>query len=122
MQIEACRAFSWKAAHYLDMHDNNGHAIAAMAKILCGERMFETVFKCMQVVGVAAVDKALPLEKCLREAVIFPLYDAGNVGMQRRKVWGVLADPDFDPRAFMNCDPITFKKSMEGYGVISEVA
>jgi hypothetical protein len=93
MQIEACRAFSWKAAHYLDKFDSDGHAIGAMSKIYCGEMMFEAVFKCMQVVGVAAVDKALPLEKCLREAVVFPLYDAGNVGMQRRKVWGVMADP-----------------------------
>ncbi len=122
MQIEACRAFSWKAAHYLDKFDSDGHAIGAMAKIYCGERMFETVFKCMQVVGVGAIDKALPLEKCLREAVVFPLYDAGNVGMQRRKVWGVMADPDFNPRAFADSEAIEFKKSMEGYGTLAEVA
>ena len=93
-----------------------------MAKVYCGETMFDTVFKCMQVVGVGAIDKALPLEKCLREAVVFPLYDAGNVGMQRRKIWGVLADPDFNPRAFMENTPIVFKKAMEGYGVLSSVA
>ena len=122
MRIEACRAFSWKAAHYLDSCDSDGHAIGAMAKVYCGETMFDTVFKCMQVVGVGAIDKALPLEKCLREAVVFPLYDAGNVGMQRRKIWGVLADPDFNPRAFMENTPIVFKKAMEGYGVLSSVA
>lgn len=122
MRIEACRAFSWKAAHYLDKYDNEGHAIGAMAKVFCGELMHDTVFKCMQVVGVAAIDKALPLEKCMREAVVFPLYDAGNVGMQRRKIWGVLADPDFDPRAFADGVGIPFKKSMEGYGALAEVA
>lgn len=122
MRIEACRAFSWKAAHYLDKFDGDGHAIGAMAKVYCGEVMFETVFKCMQVVGVGAVDKALPLEKCLREATVFPLYDAGNIGMQRRKIWGVLADPDFNPRAFADGEAIEFKKSMEGYGVIADVA
>ena len=49
-----------------------------------------------------------PLEKCLREAIIFPLYDAGNMGMQRRKIWGVMSDPSFDPRAMMVqlCDGI----------------
>ena len=122
MEIEACRAFSWKAAHYLDKFDSEGHAIGAMSKIYCGERMFNVVFKCMQVVGVGAVDRALPLEKCLRESVIFPLYDAGNIGMQRRKVWGVMADASFDPRALMNCDPITFTKAMAGIGTLSEAA
>jgi alkylation response protein AidB-like acyl-CoA dehydrogenase len=122
MEIEACRAFSWKAAHYLDKFDSEGHAIGAMAKIYCGERMFNVVFKCMQVVGVGAVDRALPLEKCLRESVIFPLYDAGNIGMQRRKVWGVMADASFDPRALMNCDPITFTKAMAGIGTLSAAA
>jgi alkylation response protein AidB-like acyl-CoA dehydrogenase len=117
MRIEACRGLAWKAAHYLDRFDNEGHAIGAMAKVYCGETMFETVFKCMQVVGVAALDKALPLEKCLREAAVFPLYDAGNMGMQRRKIWGVMSHPSFDPRAFMNLDPITFVKAMESAGL-----
>lgn len=116
MRIEACRAFSWKAAHYLDQYDSEGHAIGAMSKIFCGELLFDTVFKCMQVMGVNAVDKRHPLERYLREAVIFPLYDAGNIGMQRRKIWGVMADPDFDPRAMADNRPIGFKKSMEGIG------
>ncbi|MGH6897860.1 MAG: acyl-CoA dehydrogenase family protein [Geminicoccaceae bacterium] len=116
MRIEACRAFSWKAAHYLDQYDSEGHAIGAMSKIFCGELLFDTVFKCMQVMGVNAVDKRHPLERYLREAVIFPLYDAGNIGMQRRKIWGVMADPDFDPRAMADNRPIEFKKSMEGIG------
>ena len=117
MRIEACRAFSWKAAHYLDEYDSEGHAIGAMSKVYCGEVMFDTVFKCMQVVGVNALDKACPLEKCLREEVTFPLYDAGNLGMQRRKIWGVMSDPSFDPRAYMDNKPIEFTKAMEGTGL-----
>lgn len=117
MRVEACRAFSWKAAHYLDEYDSEGHAIGAMSKVYCGEVMFDTVFKCMQVVGVNALDKACPLEKCLREAVTFPLYDAGNLGMQRRKIWGVMSDPSFDPRAYMDNKPIEFTKAMEGTGL-----
>ena len=58
----------------------------------------------------------------LREAAVLPIYDAGNIGMQRRKIWGVLADPDFNPRAFADSDPIEFKKTMEGYGSLAEVA
>lgn len=118
MKIEACRYLCWKAAHYLDMYNSEGHAIGAMAKVFCSETMFEAVFRCMQVMGVNALDKVHPLEKYLREAVVFPLYDAGNIGMQRRKIWGVMADPEFDPQAFMDCKAITFKKSMEGLGVV----
>ena len=117
MKIEACRYLCWKAAHYLDMYDSEGQAIGAMSKVFCSETMFQAVFQCMQVMGVNALDRLHPLEKHLREALVFPLYDAGNIGMQRRKIWGVMADANFDPRAFVDNKPITFKKSMEGMGV-----
>jgi nitroalkane oxidase len=68
--------------------------------------------------GVNALDKAHPVEKFLREAAVFPLYDAGNIGMQMRKIWGVMLDPEFDPRAIADSRPIKFKKSMEGVGTL----
>ncbi|HEX4340604.1 MAG TPA: acyl-CoA dehydrogenase family protein [Polyangiaceae bacterium] len=118
MKIEACRAFSWKAAHYLDLHDSDGHAVGAMAKVFCGETLFNAVFRTMQVMGVNALDRRHPLEKFLREAAVFPLYDAGNIGMQMRKIWGVMSDEEFDPRAIADSRPIEFKKSMEGVGTV----
>jgi nitroalkane oxidase len=119
MKIEACRAFSWKAAHYLDRFDSEGHAVGAMSKVLCGELLFGAVFKAMQVRGVNALDRRHPIERYLREALVFPLYDAGNIGMQMRKIWGVMADPDFDPRAIADSRAIEFKKSMEGWTAIA---
>jgi len=118
MKVEACRAFSWKAAHYLDQHDSEGHAVGAMAKVFCGEMLFNTVFRAMQAMGVNALDKRHPLEKFLREAAVFPLYDAGNIGMQMRKIWGVMSDDAFDPRAIADCRPMKFDKSMEGVGTL----
>ena len=118
MKIEACRAFSWKAAHYLDQHDSDGHAVGAMAKVFCGETLFNAVFRTMQAMGVNSLDKAHPIEKFLREAAVFPLYDAGNIGMQMRKIWGVMLDPGFDPRAIAESKPMAFKKSMEGVGTL----
>jgi nitroalkane oxidase len=118
MKIEACRAFSWKAAHYLDQYDSEGHAIGAMAKVFCGETLFNAVFRAMQAMGVNSLDRTHPVEKFLREAAVFPLYDAGNIGMQMRKIWGVMLDPEFDPRAIADSRPITFKKSMEGIGTL----
>jgi nitroalkane oxidase len=116
MKIEACRAFSWKAAHYLDRYDSEGHAVGAMAKVFCGETLFNAVFRAMQAMGVNALDRAHPVEKFLREAAVFPLYDAGNIGMQMRKIWGVMLDDGFDPRAIADSKPIEFRKSMEGIG------
>ncbi len=72
----------------------------------------------MQVMGVNSLDRTRPLEKFLREAAVFPLYDAGNIGMQMRKIWGVTLDEDFDPRAIADSRPIKFKKSMEGVGTL----
>jgi nitroalkane oxidase len=118
MKIEACRAFSWKAAHYLDQFDSEGHAVGAMSKVFCGETLFSAVFRAMQAMGVNSLDRAHPVEKFLREAAVFPLYDAGNIGMQMRKIWGVMLDPEFDPRAIAATRPIPFKKSMEGAGTL----
>jgi nitroalkane oxidase len=70
-----------------------------MAKVFCSEMLFTAVFQAMKVVGVNALDRNHPLERYLREASVFPLYDAGNIGMQMRKICAVMADPAFDPRA-----------------------
>ncbi len=67
----------------------------------------------MQVVGVNSLDRQHMFEKYLREAALFPLYDAGNFGMQRRRVHGVMADPSFNPRALMDDEPVDFTKAME---------
>ena len=118
-RIEACRYFCWKTAHYLDKHEYHGELIGAMCKIHCTELMFDAVYKCMQVVGVNSADKQHMFEKYLREASILPIYDAGNFGMQRRRVHGVLASPDFDPRALMDDTAIEFTKAMETIDTLS---
>lgn len=119
-KIEAGRYMCWKAAHYMDKYDSEGHALGAMNKVFCTDLMQNVVFDCMRIVGVNALDRKFAMEKYYREAVVFPLYDAGNLGMQRRKAWGVMADPAFTPDIFADCDPLPFTKSMEGYGVLTE--
>jgi nitroalkane oxidase len=83
--IEAARYFCWKGAHYLDQHDYHGELVGAMNKVFCTELLMDSVYKCMQVVGVNSVDRKHRFERYLREAAILPLYDAGNFGMQRRR-------------------------------------
>ena len=117
-KIEAARYFCWKCAHYLDQHDYHGEMLGAMCKIHCTEMLFDCVYKCMQVVGVNSMDRRHQFDRYLREASLLPLYDAGNFGMQRRRVHGVLADPSFNPRAIMDDEAIEFTKEMEGIDTI----
>jgi acyl-CoA dehydrogenase len=117
-KIDAARAYCLKAAHYLDAHGYHGELIGAMNKVLCTEMLFDCVYKCMQVVGVNSLDKKYSFHRWLREASVFPLYDAGNFGMQRRRVHGVMADPSFDPRAVMDHEFVPFTKEMEGIGTV----
>ena len=117
-KIEAARYFCWKAAHYLDQHDYHGELLGAMCKVHCTEMLFDAVYKCMQVVGVNSVDNQHQYGRYLREAAILPVYDAGNFGMQRRRVHGVMADATFNPRAVMDDEAIEFTKAMEGIDTV----
>lgn len=120
MRIEACRAFCWKAAYYADLHDTEAQAIGAMSKIYAGEVCTQVVYDCMRVMGVNSYDRrSHPLDKYMRDVICFPIYDAGNMGMQRRKIWGVMAHPDFNPRALMENEAIEFTKDMEGIGSVT---
>ncbi|MGE3288238.1 MAG: acyl-CoA dehydrogenase family protein [Pseudonocardia sp.] len=120
-RIEAGRYLCWKAAHYMDAQPGGAHALGAMNKTFCADLMQSVVFDCMRVVGVNALDRRFPLAKLYREAAVFPLYDAGNLAMQRRRAWGVMAgDRGFTPDTFVDGEPLEFTKEMEGYGVLGE--
>src|SRR6478609_2835461 len=120
-KIEAARYMCWKAAHYLDSHDNSGHALSGMDKAFCTELMQRVVVDCMRIVGVNALDRRFGIEKSYRESIVFPLYDAGNLAMQQRRAWGVMTDPGFTPDLFVDNEPFGFTKSMEGFGVGAEM-
>jgi radical SAM protein with 4Fe4S-binding SPASM domain len=114
MKIEAARYLSWKAAHYLDCHDWEGQEGGALSKIFCGELAVETVNEAMRVVGINSYLHDYPLQKCMRDVLCFPIYDAGNMGMQRRRLHGMMANSGYNPLAFAENLRTPFKKSMLG--------
>jgi len=114
MKIEAARYLSWKAAHYLDCHEGEGQEGAAISKIFCGELAVAAISDAMRVVGINSYLKDYPLEKQMRDALCFPIYDAGNMGMQRRRLHGIMADAEYNPLAFAQNLKSTFKKTMLG--------
>jgi alkylation response protein AidB-like acyl-CoA dehydrogenase len=114
MKIEAARYLSWKAAHYLDCHEGEGQEGGALSKIYCGELAVSAINDAMRVVGINSYLHDYPLEKQMRDALCFPIYDAGNMGMQRRRLHGIMADPDYNPLAFAQNLATKFKKTMLG--------
>lgn len=119
MRIEACRYLCYKSGYYADNHNWENHALGAMAKIYAGEVCTQVVYDCMRVMGVNSYDRrSHPLEKYMRDVICFPIYDAGNMGMQRRKIWGLMAHKNFNPRCFMDNEGIEFTKEMEGIGTV----
>ena len=96
MRIEAARYLAWKACHYSDTTGNRGEELAIMAKIYCSELCVQTVYDLMRVVGVESYTPHTPLERLLRDAMVFPLYDGGNMGVRRRQLHDILRRPGYD--------------------------
>ena len=84
-KIEMGRYFSWRAADYLDKHDQHAELGGAMNKIQVTELMFDCVYKCMQIVGVNSLEVKNGFGKILREASVLPIYDGGMAASQTRQ-------------------------------------
>ncbi|MCO6438666.1 MAG: acyl-CoA/acyl-ACP dehydrogenase [Phycisphaerae bacterium] len=114
MKIEAARYLSWRAAHYLDCHDGEGQEAAALSKIFNGELAVSALNDAMRLMGVNSYLRDYPLERHMRDALCFPIYDAGNMGMQRRRLHGIIADSSYNPMALAENLAMRFRKSMLG--------
>jgi alkylation response protein AidB-like acyl-CoA dehydrogenase len=100
MRVEACRYLTWKACHDFERTGGRAQELAIMTKIYCSEAAVTTIYDCMRVVGIASYTKDLtPLERIMRNAMVFPLYDGGNQGVRRRQLHEMLRQPGYDPMA-----------------------
>ncbi|GEL20672.1 acyl-CoA dehydrogenase family protein [Pseudonocardia asaccharolytica] len=97
MRIEACRYLTWKACHDFDRTGGLTEELPIMTKVYCSEAAVSAVYDCMQVVGIASYTRDLaPLERMMRNAMVFPLYDGGNQGVRRRQLHDILRQPGYD--------------------------
>jgi nitroalkane oxidase len=96
MRIEAARYLAWKACHYFDSTGGQGGELAIMAKVHCSELCVQTVYDLMRVVGVESYTLRTPLERLLRDALVFPLYDGSNMGVRRRQLHELMRRPGYD--------------------------
>jgi nitroalkane oxidase len=98
MRIEACRYLTWKACHDFERTDGRAQELAIMTKVYSSEAAVAAVYDCMRVVGAASYTRDLaPLERIMRDAMVFPLYDGSNQGIRRRQLHRMFREPGYDP-------------------------
>lgn len=109
MRIEACRYLTWRACAYLDEH-GEGQEIAVMTKVYCSEQAVQCVYDAMRVMGIESYTKDHPLERRLRDALVFPLYDGGNMGVRRRQLHRILSASEYDSMIVAEDRPFPFER------------
>lgn len=99
MRIEASRYLTWKACHQLELSQRRSRELAIITKTYCSELCVQAVYDAMRVVGVDAYTDLYPLAGLMQDALCFPLYDGGNMGVRRRQLHSLLRSPHYDPMA-----------------------
>ncbi|MFC4951251.1 acyl-CoA dehydrogenase family protein [Pseudonocardia sp. GCM10023141] len=97
--MESVRYLAWKACHALDTGSPAAAEAALHAKIVGSETAVRVITDLMRVVGIDSYSHENPLAEILQDALVYPLFDGGNLGVRRRQLHTMLADPSYDPAA-----------------------
>lgn len=98
-RIEACRYLAWKACHALDQSSGAAEELPTITKIFCSEACVQVVYDAMRLVGVDSYTDQTPLSGLMQDALCFPLYDGGNMGIRRRRLHELMRSDGYDPLA-----------------------
>ncbi len=98
-RIEACRYLAWKACHDLDRSNGAAEELPTITKIFCSETCVQVVYDAMRLVGVDSYTDQTPLAGLMQDALCFPLYDGGNMGIRRRRLHELMRRDGYDPLA-----------------------
>jgi butyryl-CoA dehydrogenase len=98
-QIEAARYLSWRACHALDTQAPGAFELSLQSKIFGSETAVKVITDLMRVVGIDSYNHEVPLAGLLQDALAYPLFDGGNMGVRRRQLHMLLRSPDYDPLA-----------------------
>ncbi|MFE0424109.1 acyl-CoA dehydrogenase family protein, partial [Streptomyces sp. NPDC058953] len=97
--MEAVRYLSWRACHALDSGSPAAAELALHAKVFGSETAVRVITDLMRVVGMESYSHENPIAGILQDALVYPLFDGGNIGVRRRQLHTLLADPAYDPDA-----------------------
>ncbi len=59
--------------------------------------MVGVILDAMRVVGVESYKESNQLMSLLQDAMAYPLFDGGNVGVRRLQLQRILSDKDYNP-------------------------
>jgi alkylation response protein AidB-like acyl-CoA dehydrogenase len=98
-ELEAARSLSWRACWAADAALPGAAELALHAKVYCSEAAVRVITNLMRVVGIDSYDSDLPLAGLLQDAIAFPLFDGGNMGVRRRQLHNILLDGGYSSLA-----------------------
>jgi butyryl-CoA dehydrogenase len=93
--LEAARALSWRACQAVDAQAPGAFELALQSKIFGSETAVRVITDLMRVVGIDSYDHDLPLAGLLQDALAYPLFDGGNMGIRRRQLHTLLSSGDY---------------------------
>jgi len=99
MRIEAARYLTWKSCHLLDASERKSDELAIMTKVYTSELCVQVVYDAMRLVGVDSYSDMSRLPGLMQDALCFPLYDGGNMGVRRRQLHRKFMAPGYDAMA-----------------------
>ena len=98
-KIEAARYLSWKACWNFDRSMGQSQELSIMNKVFSSELMVGVITDAMRVVGVESYRQHTGLMELLQDAMVYPLFDGGNVGVRRLQLQRILSAEGYDPMA-----------------------
>ena len=103
MKIEVGRLLALKAADHYDKTDRTDREISNIAKVYNSEMCVEAVSDAMRLVGIESYGGTQnSLATIMADALCFPVYDGGNMGVRRRQLHELMKQDSYDPLAVRN--------------------
>jgi nitroalkane oxidase len=106
-KIEAVRSLTWRAAHALDTGSPAALELSVQTKVFGSETAVQCIYDLMRAVGIQSYAHDLPFGRILQDALAYPLFDGGNMGVRRRQLHAMLRDPSYDPLATVRGGSVT---------------
>lgn len=96
-KLEAMRALSWRSCWAMDAGIPGAAELSLHSKVYCSETACSAILDLIRIVGIDAYDSEFPLVHLLLDALAFPIFDGGNMGVRRKQLHAILNAHDYDP-------------------------
>jgi len=96
-RLEAIRSLSWRACWAMDAGIPGAAELSLHSKVFCSEVAVGSIVDLIRLVGIDAYESDNPLARLLQDALAYPIFDGGNIGVRRRQLHAILSEPTYDP-------------------------